>query len=282
MLHSETGAAHGVEPVYVSAQVYAYVSPSEAHITIILSTHHIKFFLNRIKWYHTGIRCVYRPVLASFLGGHHYHTIRASCSVNRRCSTIFKNVKRCNVVGIDIGQIATRHAIYHNQRTKTRWARRHTTYLDARLVVGVAGSRIGNRHTRHLALNHHGGVERTHGQKVFFTHMGNGWSKFFLVHRTVANHHHLVQKVALFLHYNIHHLAACHLFTHGFISHVWEYQGGWTGSLYGIVAINVGDGTIVGFVHFHANAYQRVATGIFHRTGYLCLLGWCRYADTHD
>ena len=151
-------------------------------------------------------------ILVSLLGSHHNDTIRTTCSVDRRSRTVLKNVKRGDVVGIDVRQIAARHTVDDNQRTKTGRARRNTTNLDACLVVGVAGTGIGNGYTWHLALNHHRGVERTDGQKVFFAHMRDSRGKLLLVHGAIAYDHHLIKNVTSLLQGHINHLAVANLF----------------------------------------------------------------------
>ena len=83
-----------------------------------------------------------RTVLASLLSCHHNHSIGAASSIYGRSGTVLENVKRGNVVGIDIGKVATRNTVDDNQRTETGRTRGDTTYLDACLIIGVAGTCI--------------------------------------------------------------------------------------------------------------------------------------------
>ena len=83
-----------------------------------------------------------RTVLASLLRRHHDYTIRTACSVYCGGCTVLENVKRGNVVGIDISKVAARHTVDDNQRTKTGRTRGDTTYLDACLIIGVAGTSV--------------------------------------------------------------------------------------------------------------------------------------------
>ncbi len=57
-------------------------------------------------------------VFGTFLGCDQDNTVRTACAVDGRSCTIFQNVKRCNVVGVDIGQIAPGHSVDHNQRAE--------------------------------------------------------------------------------------------------------------------------------------------------------------------
>ena len=155
MLHSCSSAGGLIKPVDVSTKVHTRVTPAQPHIAVLLCIHHLQLFIDEIPRHLTGVGSVCLAVLASFLGGHHNDTVRTACTVNGRGGTILQHVKRCDIVGVDVGEVSSRHTINHNERTQTGRARRDTTNLNAGLIVGIATACIRDRHTGHLALYHH-------------------------------------------------------------------------------------------------------------------------------
>ncbi len=119
VLHGEAGTGHGVEPVEIATEVYSAVAPSETHVAVVLGAHHVNFLVDFVPGESAGIRGVDGAVLAAFLGCDENHTIGTARTIYSRCRTVLKDVERGNVVGVDVGEVATGHSVNHNQRAET-------------------------------------------------------------------------------------------------------------------------------------------------------------------
>ena len=105
-------------------------------------------------------------VTRTFLSSDENNTIGTARTIDGRSGTVFQNVERLDVVRVDVGQVAAGHSVNDNQRAGTSRTRGHTTDLDARLIVRVAGTRVGDAHAGNLALDHHGRVDARYTRKV--------------------------------------------------------------------------------------------------------------------
>ncbi len=142
-------------------------------------------------------------VARTFLSSDEDNTIGTARTINGRSGTVLENIERLDVVRIDVGQVAAGHSVDDNQWAGTGRTRGHTTYLDARLIVRVAGTRVGDAHAGNLALDHHGRVDARHTRKILGRDMRDGRCQLLLVHRAITDYHHLVELIALLLHRDI-------------------------------------------------------------------------------
>ena len=165
-------------------------------------------------------------VARTFLCRDEDDTVGAARAINSRSRTVFQNVERLDVVRVDVRQVTTRHTVDDNQRTRTGSTRGHATDLDARLVVRVTGSRVGDAHAGHLALDHHRRVNAGHSCKILGRDMRDGRGQLLLVHRTITDDHHLVELVALLTHRHVDGCAAVDSLRRALISYIRELQRG--------------------------------------------------------
>ena len=173
MLHAKSCLAYGIQPIFVTTQIITY-RRIRTQVAVFLCSKHIQFFLHHIERECAGIRCMYAAVLATFLSRNQDNTVGTPCTINSRSRAVFQYIETGNVIWIKICKITSRHTVNYNQRAQTCRTRRNATYLNTGLVVGVARTGIGNRHSGHFALNHHGRVNTAHGKKIFLRNVRNG------------------------------------------------------------------------------------------------------------
>ena len=118
VLHGEACAGHGIEPVIVALEIHTAVAPAKTYFAIVLGAHHVKFFFRHVPGECAGVSGVGLSVFAPLFGRDQNHTVGASCAVYGRCGTVFEDIERRDVVGIDIGQVAARHTVYDDQRAE--------------------------------------------------------------------------------------------------------------------------------------------------------------------
>ena len=192
----------------------------------------------------------------SFLRGDEDDTVTGLGTVDGSRCSILQHLHGLDVVGVDARDVAQAHAVHHIQRVGCHVGR-VTAHADGRCFARAAGS--GDElHAGRLALQGLGGGGDGAVLHVFGFHLRDGARhRAFLLH-AVADDHHLVQRLGVFLQGDVQRAG------HGLVllrdvTHIREYQRGSRLHADGIVAVDVRDGAMTGALHLHTYANHGLA-----------------------
>ena len=171
-------------------------------IAIFVAVHQFERVALNANGYATVIAHLRSHALATFLRGDDDNTIRTARTVDSRGRSIFQDVERLDVLGVNHrqGVRQTLHAVLvhsytiDNDKGIVRGVqRRTTTYTDARTRTGCTAIRR-NVHTSHLTREHVLGVNH----KALILRVGlQGCYRprqVAFLHHAITNHHHFVQR----------------------------------------------------------------------------------------
>ena len=237
----------------------------------VLSLHDVQFASRHLRT-HGGVEGeVLRTHLAR-LGGDHHHAVGTARTVDGRGRGVLEHLHRLDVGGVDVADVA---------------AHQGESVDDVeRLVAGVDGTRaadadgwslarlvvVEHGHTGGLALQRLEGVARHVGHDGLRLHVGGSSRQVRLLHRTVADDHHLLQVGAVLLQGHVK-AAAAHLDLLALVADVRENEGSAARHADLELAVKIGHCSHAGVVlHNHAHADQRLARVVLYHTADACLL----------
>ena len=205
------------------------------------------------------------------LGGNDDHTIRPTRTIDSGRRRVLQNLHTFDVFGIDAFQSGFTH---------------HTVHYIKRIVALVDGVRTTDADFHRTARNpiaHH--IDTCHTSLQGIAHLGNrlcleclvvhhryGTCHVGLTHCTIADDHHFVQCLSIFLQYNVQWFPVpCHLLVlvtyiryHNDITRLHPIQGK--------ASVQVGDRSMRSPFNHYRSANDRHPRHIFHHTGTLTVL----------
>ena len=162
-------------------------------------------------------------------------------------------------LGVDVVHRA-RHAVDDVERAILRAADAQRGEVVARLARGLHGGQTG-----HAAAQHVGDVGRRRLQQLVALERRDGSGERLLLGRAVAHDHYVVERRRLVGQRDVDGAAVAHPDTLGLHSYIGERQVVGTVRLYAVVAVQVGDDTVLDIsVSEHGHSGERCARCVFH------------------
>ena len=167
----------------------------------------------------------------SLFGGDDNHTVGSLCTINGSGRCVFQDVDLTNIIGVDFRHLPIEmHPIKNDQ-----WLIMTSICIYGTLssnLYGAAtfcGSIVSNSHSRSAAKNILYGLRIFVGYAIG-TNLNNRAGQVFLVHRTIAYDHHLVECPGIFCKHNGH-CWTCHDHFLRDITDIAHLKGGSSGLL---------------------------------------------------
>ena len=200
-----------------------------------------------------------RLALPPLLGGDDDHAAGGVEAIYGCRGPVFQHRNALDVVGVDVVHRA-RHAVDDVERAILRAADAQRGEVVARLARGLHGGQTG-----HAAAQHVGYVGRRRLQQLVALERRDGAGERLLLGRAVAHDHYVVERRRLVGQRDVDGAAVAHPDTLGLHSYIRKRQVVGTVRLYAVVAVQVGDDTVLDVsVSEHGHSGERCARCVFH------------------
>ena len=137
--------------------------------------------------------------LLGAFGRNEDHTAGGTRTVDRTRRSILQHVDRLDVLLVDRPHVTARDAVDNHERALAGIDRRDAAQLEIIAAVGAGAARDGK--SRNLALERRGDGRTSHaGRQVIALDRGDGRSHRLLFHRTVTDHHDVLEYLAVVFH----------------------------------------------------------------------------------
>ncbi len=198
------------------------------------------------------------------LGGDDDDTVGTTRTVDGRGRSVFQNVHRLDVGGVEIERRTIFHAVDQDERVVACEERTGPAQVDVELAARLTRG-LREVHARHFGLHGLHGVGGSHVFQVARLDGGNRACEVALLLHGIADDHQFVKVLVVFFHRDVEARLSGHAYFLFAVAHIAHFQCGIVGHVGdGEVAVKVGHAADGSAVHDDAHSDHRFAGGIFH------------------